>query len=116
MWSRSGGAGAGGQNPSMERAVKKLAKPRPTIEGAGVHLRRACGFGNTSETDPFLLLDDFRNDDPVMYASGFPATRVTVQAGDQDAGFLLVSSQALAELEDGTFLGPGARSRFRQKS
>jgi hypothetical protein len=56
----------------MERAVKKLAKSRPTIEGAGVHLRRAFGFGTTSETDPFLLLDDFRNDDPVMYVSGFP--------------------------------------------
>jgi redox-sensitive bicupin YhaK (pirin superfamily) len=56
----------------MERTVKKLAKSRPTIEGAGVHLRRAFGFGNTAETDPFLLLDDFRNDDPVLYLSGFP--------------------------------------------
>jgi redox-sensitive bicupin YhaK (pirin superfamily) len=56
----------------MERTVKKLAKSRPTIEGAGVHLRRAFGFGNTSETDPFLLLDDFRGDDPVEYLAGFP--------------------------------------------
>jgi redox-sensitive bicupin YhaK (pirin superfamily) len=56
----------------MERTVKKLAKSRPTIEGAGVHLRRAFGFGNTSDTDPFLLLDDFRGDDPVEYLAGFP--------------------------------------------
>jgi redox-sensitive bicupin YhaK (pirin superfamily) len=42
------------------------------MEGAGVHLRRAFGFGNTDEFDPFLLLDDFRNDDPAKYLAGFP--------------------------------------------
>src|ERR1017187_10736733 len=40
------------------RPVKRLIKAKPTLEGAGVHLRRAFGFGNTSEFDPFLLLDD----------------------------------------------------------
>src|SRR5882762_9110653 len=43
------------------RPVKRLIKSKPTTEGAGVHLRRAFGFGNTSEFDPFLLLDDFRS-------------------------------------------------------
>jgi redox-sensitive bicupin YhaK (pirin superfamily) len=42
------------------------------MEGAGVHLRRAFGFGNTSDFDPFLLLDDFRNDIPADYLAGFP--------------------------------------------
>jgi redox-sensitive bicupin YhaK (pirin superfamily) len=42
------------------------------MEGAGVALRRAFGFGNTSEFDPFLLLDDFRNDNPEAYLAGFP--------------------------------------------
>jgi len=42
------------------------------MEGAGVHLRRAFGFGNTSDFDPFLLLDDFRNDIPDDYLAGFP--------------------------------------------
>jgi redox-sensitive bicupin YhaK (pirin superfamily) len=42
------------------------------MEGAGVHLRRAFGFGNTSDFDPFLLLDDFRNDRPDEYLAGFP--------------------------------------------
>jgi redox-sensitive bicupin YhaK (pirin superfamily) len=42
------------------------------MEGAGVHLRRAFGFGSTSEFDPFLLLDDFRNDNPDAYLAGFP--------------------------------------------
>jgi redox-sensitive bicupin YhaK (pirin superfamily) len=54
------------------RPVKRLIKSKPTIEGAGVHLRRAFGFGNTSDFDPFLLLDDFRNDIPQDYLAGFP--------------------------------------------
>jgi quercetin 2,3-dioxygenase len=54
------------------RPVKKLIKSKPTLEGAGVHLRRAFGFGNTSDFDPFLLLDDFRNDVPADYLAGFP--------------------------------------------
>ena len=56
------------------RLVKRLIKSRPTLEGAGVHLRRAFGFGNTSDFDPFLLLDDFRNDIPEDYLAGFPGT------------------------------------------
>ncbi|HVH58680.1 MAG TPA: pirin family protein, partial [Candidatus Sulfotelmatobacter sp.] len=54
------------------RPVKKLIRSKPTIEGAGVHLRRAFGFGSTKEFDPFLLLDDFRNDVPADYLAGFP--------------------------------------------
>jgi redox-sensitive bicupin YhaK (pirin superfamily) len=54
------------------RPVKRLIKAKPTLEGAGVHLRRAFGFGDTSETDPFLLLDDFRNERPEDYMAGFP--------------------------------------------
>ena len=54
------------------RPVKRLIQSKPTIEGAGVHLRRAFGFGNTKDFDPFLLLDDFRNDVPEDYLAGFP--------------------------------------------
>lgn len=54
------------------RPIKRLIKSKPTVEGAGVHLRRAFGFGNTSEFDPFLLFDDFRGDDPEKYQAGFP--------------------------------------------
>ncbi|MCI0405772.1 MAG: pirin family protein, partial [candidate division Zixibacteria bacterium] len=54
------------------RPVKRLVKSKPTLEGAGVHLRRAFGFGNTADFDPFLLLDDFRNDRPEDYLAGFP--------------------------------------------
>jgi quercetin 2,3-dioxygenase len=54
------------------RPIKRIVKAKPTLEGAGVHLRRAFGFGNTSDFDPFLLLDDFRNDIPQDYLAGFP--------------------------------------------
>jgi redox-sensitive bicupin YhaK (pirin superfamily) len=54
------------------RPVRRLVKAKPTIEGAGVQLRRAFGFGNTSDFDPFLLLDDFRNERPEDYLAGFP--------------------------------------------
>jgi len=54
------------------RPVKRIVQSKPAIEGAGVKLRRAFGFGDTSETDPFLLFDDFRNDRPEDYRAGFP--------------------------------------------
>jgi redox-sensitive bicupin YhaK (pirin superfamily) len=54
------------------RAVKKVVPSKPTLEGAGVRLRRAFGFGDTTDTDPFLLFDDFRNDRPEDYLAGFP--------------------------------------------
>jgi quercetin 2,3-dioxygenase len=54
------------------RPVKKMIQTKPTIEGAGVKLQRAFGFGQTKDFDPFLLLDDFRNDNPEDYLAGFP--------------------------------------------
>ena len=54
------------------RPVTATSHAKPTMEGAGVHLHRVFGFGDPSETDPFLLLDDFRNDDPAYYMKGFP--------------------------------------------
>src|SRR5467141_2708442 len=54
------------------RPVKRIVQSKPTIEGAGVKLRRAFGFGDTAEFDPFLLVDDFRNDRPDDYRAGFP--------------------------------------------
>ena len=54
------------------RPVKQIIQTKPTIEGAGVKLQRAFGFGKTKEFDPFLLLDDFRNENPEDYLAGFP--------------------------------------------
>jgi len=111
------------------RPVKRLIKAKPTLEGAGVHLRRAFGFGNTSDFDPFPLLNDFRNDIPegslVLFDRG---DELAVQAREDGIRFLLVSGkplqepvawygpivmntqeqlrQAFDELERGTFLMP----------
>jgi redox-sensitive bicupin YhaK (pirin superfamily) len=68
------------------RPVKRLIKSKPTLEGAGVHLRRTFGFGNTTDFDPFLLFDDFRNDVPE-----------DVQAGEEGIRFLLVSGKPIEE-------------------
>ena len=54
------------------RPVKEITPAVPTVEGAGVKLRRAFGFGKTGDFDPFLLFDDFRNEAPEDYQAGFP--------------------------------------------
>jgi quercetin 2,3-dioxygenase len=55
-----------------ERRIRSVIKSRAAIEGAGVHLHRAIGFGPPEMYDPFLLLDDFRSDEPEHYRAGFP--------------------------------------------
>jgi len=54
------------------RQIRKVWKSKPTIEGAGVHLKRVFGFSQVPMFDPFLLLDDFRSDNPEHYIKGFP--------------------------------------------
>ena len=54
------------------RPVMETTKAQPAMEGAGVHLHRVFGFGDTTQTDPFLMMDDFRNDVPAHYERGFP--------------------------------------------
>jgi len=54
------------------RKIQKVWQSKPTVEGAGVRLHRAFGYEQVPQFDPFLLLDDFRGDDPADYAGGFP--------------------------------------------
>jgi hypothetical protein len=57
---------------NQARKIRKVWKSKPTIEGAGVHLKRAFGFSQVPMFDPFLLFDDFRADNPAQYLKGFP--------------------------------------------
>ena len=54
------------------RKIRKVIRSKPTIEGAGVHVKRAFGFAEAPEFDPFLLLDDFRSNEPKYFLNGFP--------------------------------------------
>jgi quercetin 2,3-dioxygenase len=56
----------------MIRSIESTINSVPTLEGAGVHLRRAFGFHHPEKNDPFLLFDDFRSDTPAHYLQGFP--------------------------------------------
>jgi redox-sensitive bicupin YhaK (pirin superfamily) len=52
--------------------IRKVIKSKPTVEGAGVHLKRVFGFSEVPMFDPFLLMDDFRSDIPAHFIKGFP--------------------------------------------
>jgi hypothetical protein len=56
----------------LNRKIDKISTSKPTIEGAGVRLKRAFGYSEVTQLDPFLLLDDFRSDNPEDYIAGFP--------------------------------------------
>jgi hypothetical protein len=99
------------------RAIKRITLSQPTIEGAGVKLRRAFGFGNTEDFDPFLLLDDFRNERPADYLAGFPwhphrgiETITYVLAGTVDHGDSLGNHGTLSA-GDVQWMTAGRRNR-----
>jgi hypothetical protein len=58
--------------PELHRTIRKVWKSKPTLEGAGVHLKRAFGYHEVPQLDPFLMLDAFHSDNPKDYEPGFP--------------------------------------------
>ncbi len=85
------------------RAVKEVLSTKATLEGAGVKLQRAFGFGKTKEFDPFLLLDDFRNENPADYIAGFP--------WHPHRGIETITYVLAGEVEHGDSLGNKGRMR-----
>ena len=90
------------------RPVKRIVKAKPTVEGAGVQLRRAFGFGDTEEFDPFLLLDDFRNERPEDYLAGFP--------WHPHRGIETITYVLAGNVEHGDSLGNRGRHRRRRRA
>lgn len=83
----------------MQRTIEMILQAQPTLEGAGVHLKRVFGFGNEEQFDPFLMLDDFRSDKPEYFIKGFPwhphrgiETITYVMKGDVEHGDSLGNS------------------------
>ncbi len=54
------------------RKVEKILQGQDTSDGAGVKLKRILGTRELNQWDPFLLLDEFKNDHPDDYMAGFP--------------------------------------------
>ncbi len=102
---------------STVRKIKKVWNSKPTIEGAGVHLKRAFGYYQVPDLDPFLLLDDFRSDNPSHYLKGFPwhphggiETITYVLQGEVERGDSM-GNQGLISSGDGTFIKYGKSDR-----
>ncbi len=54
------------------RTVSKMIRGKRVTDGAGVRLVRSLGTEGLEQLDPFLMLDEFRSDDPGDYIAGFP--------------------------------------------
>src|SRR5437879_7143662 len=99
------------------RRAEEVWKSKPTVEGAGVHLRRAFGFHEVPQLDPFLLLDDFRSNEPAEYQRGFPrhphrGMETIIYVREAPAAVALLSHPFTSERARGTVLlarPPGGR-------
>ncbi len=54
------------------RGIDRVLVGRPATDGAGVRMTRIIATPELDHFDPFLLLDEFRSDDPDDYIAGFP--------------------------------------------
>ncbi|WP_432737807.1 pirin family protein [Maridesulfovibrio sp. FT414] len=87
----------------MRREIKQIFYGEPVHEGAGVKLHRAFGYFEASLFDPFLMLDDFRSDNPDDYLKGFP--------WHPHRGIETITYLLKGEVEHGDSLGNAAVTR-----
>jgi hypothetical protein len=88
------------------REVVRRLRGRPTSDGAGVSLTRVIGTDGLDSFDPFLLLDEFRSDDPNDYIAGFPDHP---HRGFETVTYMLAGRMRHEDNQGNTgLLGPGA--------
>jgi len=94
------------QPKSSVREVARKVRGQPTSDGAGVRITRVIGTGALDSFDPFLLLDEFRSDDPNDYVAGFPDHP---HRGFETVTYMLAGRMRHGDNQGNTgLLGPGS--------
>jgi redox-sensitive bicupin YhaK (pirin superfamily) len=93
--------------PGFEvREVARKLRGQPTSDGAGVRMTRVIGSQTLDSFDPFLLLDEFRSDDPNDYIAGFPDHP---HRGFETVTYMLAGRMRHGDNQGNTgLLGPGS--------
>ncbi|MBK0416652.1 pirin family protein [Chromobacterium haemolyticum] len=60
-------------HPFISREAERLVDGQAVTDGAGVRLLRVLTADLQRRLDPFLMLDEFRSDNPGDYIAGFPS-------------------------------------------
>jgi redox-sensitive bicupin YhaK (pirin superfamily) len=88
------------------REVMRKVRGQPTSDGAGVRMTRVIGSSALDSFDPFLLLDEFRSDDPNDYLAGFPDHP---HRGFETVTYMLAGRMRHGDNQGNTgMLGPGS--------
>jgi len=91
---------------SKYRAVAAKLRGQPASDGAGVRMTRVIGTPALDHFDPFLLLDEFRSDDPNDYIAGFPDHP---HRGFETVTYMLAGAMKHGDNHGNTgLLGPGS--------
>ncbi len=90
----------------VDRAVERVLTGIPATDGAGVRMTRVIATPELDHFDPFLLLDEFRSDDPDDYIAGFPDHP---HRGFETVTYMLAGAMEHADNKGNAgLLGPGS--------
>ena len=88
------------------RGVSRVLRGYPATDGAGVRMTRVIATPELDHFDPFLLLDEFRSDDPNDYIAGFPDHP---HRGFETVTYMLAGSMEHRDNQGNSgLLGPGS--------